>query len=82
MNYSGSKDHSADDAALGFYFQAFYALYALLQQSHDNATVLPRTAGRRGGARQRTAAPEPTKAFNVRLAASDHPVLKGHCGKP
>jgi len=39
MNYSGSKDHSADDAALGFYFQAFYALYALLQQPHDDATV-------------------------------------------
>jgi hypothetical protein len=39
MNSKKSTDHSASAAALGFYYQAFYALHALLTQSHDDATV-------------------------------------------
>jgi hypothetical protein len=36
---SHSGAHSAEAAALGFYYQAFYALLALLQQTTDNAAV-------------------------------------------
>ncbi|CAE6905977.1 hypothetical protein R69608_03210 [Paraburkholderia nemoris] len=39
MDYVKSTDHSAEAAALGFYYQAFYALYALLKQPNDDATV-------------------------------------------
>lgn len=34
-----SVSHSADGAALGFYFQSLYALFAILEQPHDDAVV-------------------------------------------
>lgn len=39
MNITNSANHSADAAALGFYFQTFYALHAILGQPHDDAVV-------------------------------------------
>lgn len=39
MSITTSVNHSAEAAALGFYFQAFYALRAILEQPHDDATV-------------------------------------------
>jgi hypothetical protein len=34
-----SEAHSAEAAALGFYYQSFFALLTLLQQNTDDATV-------------------------------------------
>lgn len=34
-----STSHSAEGAALGFYYQSLYALFAILQQPHDDAAV-------------------------------------------
>ncbi|CAJ9865375.1 hypothetical protein [Burkholderia pseudomallei] len=39
MNTTTVIDHSAEHAALGFYYQTFYALRVLLDQPHDDATV-------------------------------------------
>ncbi len=39
MINNSSVSHSADGAALGFYFQSLYALYAILEQPHDDAAV-------------------------------------------
>lgn len=43
MNATKTTSHSAGDAALGFYYQAFYALRTLLDHSHDDATVCVET---------------------------------------
>jgi hypothetical protein len=39
MSSSTSVAHSADGAALGFYYQSLYALYEILRQPHDDAAV-------------------------------------------
>ncbi|NDZ12697.1 hypothetical protein C7T35_10075 [Variovorax sp. WS11] len=39
MSNKESGSHSAEGAALGFYFQSLYALRAVLEQPHDDAAV-------------------------------------------
>jgi hypothetical protein len=39
MTQQGSSSHSAEAAALGFYFQSLYALHGILEQPHDDAAV-------------------------------------------
>lgn len=39
MSNNASESHSAVGAALGFYFQSLYSLLAILEQSHDDASV-------------------------------------------
>lgn len=39
MGNNSSGNHSAEGAALGFYFQSLYALRAILEQGHDDASV-------------------------------------------
>ncbi|TAL98749.1 MAG: hypothetical protein EPN73_02220 [Paraburkholderia sp.] len=43
MSATKATNHSAGDAALGFYYQAFYALRTLLDHPHDDATVCVET---------------------------------------
>ncbi|WP_224032542.1 ABC-three component system protein [Paraburkholderia caribensis] len=43
MKTNKATNHSAADAALGFYYQAFYALRTLLDHPHDDATVCVET---------------------------------------
>ncbi|MBV5346733.1 hypothetical protein JZU46_00655 [bacterium] len=39
MSKKNSNSHSAEGAALGFYYQSLYALRAILEQAHDDAVV-------------------------------------------